>query len=123
MPYDRLRRRAGGTGLNENRGDSRGTGSSRVARFPKREFLCGSYEPLVVVTADETYNGVPLETSETHMLLATGAEEQVRVTRSRIEEVRPGTVSVMPSGLDEQMTEQELADLLAFLKATRWGPG
>ena len=90
--------------------------------FPSASFV-RSYEPLVVVTADETYNGVPLETSETHMLLATGAEEQVRVTRSRIEEVRPGTVSVMPSGLDEQMTEQELADLLAFLKATRWGPG
>jgi len=28
-------------------------------------------------------------------------------------------VSVMPSGLDEQLTRQELADLLAFLKATR----
>ena len=90
--------------------------------FPSASFV-RSYEPLVVVTADETYNGVPLETSETHMLLATGAEEQVRIARSRIEEVRPGTVSVMPSGMDEQLSERELADLLAFLKATRWGPG
>ncbi len=90
--------------------------------FPSASFV-RSYEPLVVVAADDTYNGVPLETSETHMLLATGAEERVRIARSRIEEVRPGTVSVMPSGLDEQMTQRELADLLAFLKATRWGPG
>ena len=90
--------------------------------FPSASFV-RSYEPLVVVTAEETYNGVPLETSETHMLLATGAEEQVRIARSRIEEVRPGTVSVMPSGMDEQLSERELADLLAFLKATRWGPG
>ncbi len=90
--------------------------------FPSASFV-RSHEPLVVVTAEETYNGVPLETSETHMLLATGAEEQVRIARSQIEEVRPGTVSVMPSGLDEQLSEQELADLLAFLKATRWGPG
>ena len=90
--------------------------------FPSASFV-RSFEPLVIITADDTYNGVPLETSETHMLLATGAEERVRIARSRIEEVRPGTVSVMPSGLDGQMTERELADLLAFLKATRWGPG
>jgi len=26
----------------------------------------------------------------------------------------------MPAGLDKQISRQELADLLAFLKATRW---
>ena len=31
----------------------------------------------------------------------------------------PGTVSVMPSGLDQQLTPQELADLLAFLRACK----
>jgi hypothetical protein len=35
--------------------------------------------------------------------------------------VRPGTVSVMPQGLDEQLSREELADLLAFLKGTKWG--
>jgi hypothetical protein len=39
-----------------------------------------------------------------------------------VAELRPGTVSVMPTGLDEQLSKQELADLLAFLKNTRWGP-
>jgi hypothetical protein len=28
---------------------------------------------------------------------------------------------MMPAGLDALLTPQELADLLAFLKATRWG--
>jgi hypothetical protein len=28
----------------------------------------------------------------------------------------------MPSGYAELLTREELADLLAFLKATRWGP-
>jgi hypothetical protein len=36
--------------------------------------------------------------------------------------MRPGMVSVMPAGLEQQLTQQELADLLAFLKATKWGP-
>jgi hypothetical protein len=33
--------------------------------------------------------------------------------------MRPGTLSVMPSGLADQLTKEELADLIAFLKATR----
>jgi len=33
--------------------------------------------------------------------------------------LRPGIVSVMPQGLDEQVSRQELADLLAFLKSRR----
>ncbi len=89
--------------------------------FPSASFV-RSYEPLVIVTARDTYSGVPLESSETHIVLATGADEQARIPRAEIIEERPGTVSVMPSGMDEQLTRQELADLIAFLKATRWGP-
>ena len=40
--------------------------------------------------------------------------------RNDIAGMRPGKVSVMPQGLNEQLAPQELADLLAFLKATRW---
>ena len=31
--------------------------------------------------------------------------------------MRPGTVSVMPAGLDQQLSPQEMADLIAFLKS------
>jgi hypothetical protein len=27
----------------------------------------------------------------------------------------------MPGGMEQQMTKQDLADLLAFLKSTKWG--
>ena len=89
--------------------------------YPSASFV-RSYEPIVVQTAAESFSGVALTETDTHLLLATNADEQVRVFRSEIEEVRPGTVSVMPSGLDEQLTREELADLLAFLEATQWGP-
>lgn len=88
--------------------------------FPSASFV-RSFEPLVVQTVDDIYNGVPVEEDEAQLTLALNADEQVRLARASIEEVRPGTVSVMPSGLDEQLSEQELADLLAFLEATRWG--
>ena len=89
--------------------------------YPSASFV-RSYEPVVVVASGETVSGVPLEETDSHLLLAVSADEQVRVSRSDIEEVRPGTVSVMPAGLDEQLTRAELADLLAFLEATQWGP-
>ncbi len=88
--------------------------------FPSASFV-RSFEPLVVETADDIYNGVPLEEDDAQLTLALNADEQVRIPRASIEEVRPGAVSVMPSGLDEQLSEQELADLLAFLEATRRG--
>ena len=47
------------------------------------------------------------------------AEQTVSLNRSEIEEIKPGTVSIMPAGLDQQLSTQELADLLAFLKAAR----
>jgi hypothetical protein len=36
-----------------------------------------------------------------------------------VDEVQPSKVSVMPAGLDQQLTPQELADLVAFLKACK----
>lgn len=89
--------------------------------YPSASFV-RSYEPVVAVTSDTSYSGVRLEENDTHLMLALDADQQVRLARSDIEEMRPGTVSVMPSGLADQLTRDELADLLAFLEATEWGP-
>ena len=32
-----------------------------------------------------------------------------------LETIKPGDISIMPAGLDRQLTPQELADLVAFL--------
>ena len=89
--------------------------------YPSASFV-RSYEPIVAVTASESHSGVRLEETETHLVLAVNADDQVRIRRTEIEEIRPGTVSVMPSGLDAQLSTDALADLLAFLEATQWGP-
>jgi hypothetical protein len=47
--------------------------------------------------------------------------EETRIPRRDIVELQPGTVSLMPRGFDEQLTRQELSDVVAFLKATRSG--
>jgi hypothetical protein len=53
------------------------------------------------------------------IVLITKPDQEVRIPRSEIDEVRPGTVSVMPGGLDQQLSAQELADLVAFLRACK----
>ena len=86
--------------------------------YPSASFV-RSYEPVIVVTKDDAYSGVLLKDAADEIVLATGPNTEVRVPRSDIVETRPGKVSVMPAGLDAQLSKQELADLVAFLKNTR----
>lgn len=88
--------------------------------YPSASFV-RSYESVRVLTKNgEDHQGVVREDASDHMTLATGPNATVKVARSDIAELQPGSVSIMPAGLDEQLSKQELADLLAFLKATRW---
>ncbi len=82
--------------------------------------LIRSYEPIAVATADgKVHNGLLRNETSDEILLVTGPNQEVRIPRADIEEIRPSNVSVMPSGFDQQLTPQELADLVAFLKACR----
>ena len=89
--------------------------------FPNASFARG-YEPVAITTkAGESHTGVLRSDDRDEVVLATGERQEIRIRRQDIVEMTPGTVSVMPPGLDEQLTREELADLLAFLKATRRG--
>ena len=81
-----------------------------------------SYEPMIVATKDgEEHSGVLRREDANEILIATGPTTEMRIARADITEMRPGAVSVMPQGLDEQLSRAELADLLAFLRNTKWG--
>jgi putative membrane-bound dehydrogenase-like protein len=89
--------------------------------FPNASFARG-YEPVsVTTTSGDVHGGVLRGDLRDEVVLGTGAGEEIRIPRQRIKDIQPGTVSLMPAGLDQQLTRQELADLLAFLKATRSG--
>ncbi len=87
--------------------------------FPSASFV-RSYEPVTVLThSGQAASGVVLRDNAEEMVLATGVDTQVRIAREEIEEVWPGKVSIMPAGLDKLLSPQELADLVAFLKAAQ----
>jgi putative heme-binding domain-containing protein len=89
--------------------------------YPSASFV-RSYEPVIVKTKDgEPHTGILRGDNEQGILLVTGPNVEERIARSDIEDMRPGTVSIMPAGLESQLSKQDLADLVAFLKGTKWG--
>ena len=57
--------------------------------------------------------------TDRELVLALDAQKVVRIPLTEIAELREGEVSVMPAGLDKQFSPQELAELVAFLKAAQ----
>ncbi len=87
--------------------------------FPSASFV-RSFEPIAVATSDgKIYNGLIRGETADELIMATGVNQEARISRRDVDEMRPSTVSLMPAGLDQQLTPQELADLVAFLKACK----
>lgn len=84
--------------------------------YPNLSFVHG-FEPVLIATVDgRMVNGLVRDETATEVLMATGPNQEVRLRRDEIDERQPSTVSIMPAGLDQQLTVQELIDLVAFLK-------
>jgi putative membrane-bound dehydrogenase-like protein len=87
--------------------------------YPSLSFV-RSYESLAVATKEgKVITGLLKKDSADELVLVVAANEEAHIPRDDVEEVRPGSVSVMPAGLDQQLSRQELADLLAFLKSRK----
>jgi putative heme-binding domain-containing protein len=79
-----------------------------------------SFEPVRVINkAGDDFSGVLRKDAPDEVVLGTGPETEVRIPRMEIADMRPGMVSVMPQGLDTQLSRQELADLITFLKSMK----
>jgi putative membrane-bound dehydrogenase-like protein len=89
--------------------------------FPNASFPRG-YEPIVVTTTTGTvHTGVLRDDQPDALVVTTAASEEIRIAKSSVADVQPGTVSLMPAGYGQQLTPHELGDLVAFLKRTGWG--
>jgi putative membrane-bound dehydrogenase-like protein len=87
--------------------------------FPSASFVQG-YQPVRVTTkSGKEVNGLMKKETPEEMVLTINATEEVRIRRDNIEDIQPSKVSIMPAGLDQQLTPQELADLVAFLRACK----
>ncbi|MBC8353100.1 MAG: HEAT repeat domain-containing protein [Planctomycetes bacterium] len=100
------------------------TGARRTTRdlleavlYPSSSLARG-FETFTVLTNDgKVHTGLILsETTET-IRVRTTQQTELTIRRSDIEDLQPSPVSVMPTGLDRTMPEEELRDLVAYLKS------
>lgn len=81
-----------------------------------------TYKTVQVETASgKVFTGLVVYESPESTLLATGPDTSLRVTGEEITAMRPSRLSLMPAGLLQGATDQEIADLVAYLKTLK-GP-
>ena len=88
--------------------------------FPSASFAQGFEPYIAITTAGQRYDGLLRRDDAEGITLVTGPDQEVKIPRPDLKELRPGTLSILPSGLDQQLSPQEMADLTTFLKATKW---
>jgi putative membrane-bound dehydrogenase-like protein len=73
----------------------------------------------ILTTGGNVISGLVTYEDNQVIELTTGLEQKTRVERQAVERMQPSNVSLMPAGLADHLTPQDLADLLAFLQSHR----
>jgi putative heme-binding domain-containing protein len=75
-----------------------------------------NYHALLVTTnRGQQYTGIKVRETPTALILRTDQDKEVAIPKKDIEEQTPSKVSLMPEGLTDTLTRQELLDLVRFL--------
>jgi putative heme-binding domain-containing protein len=83
---------------------------------PNKE-VAPAYQTTVITThTGQVYHGLIVYESPEGTLLQTGPDTTVRIAGDQRAEMRPSRQSLMPTGLLNSVTDEELADLYAYLK-------
>lgn len=73
------------------------------------------YNTVVVLTTDgRVVAGIPVSRSDSQLVLRDATDKEVRIATADIDEESPGT-SLMPAGLVDGLSREELADLIRYL--------
>jgi len=82
--------------------------------------LVRSYETMQVSTSGgDVLAGIVRDQGAGHVSLGVSPEKTIRIDRGNIKNIELLNVSLMPAGMDQVLTQQELADLIAYLEASR----
>ncbi len=80
-----------------------------------------NYFSFTVLTTDgQTLTGIVETETETSLTLKQQEAKTVSILRSEIEELKSDGVSLMPVGLEKNITKQQMADLISFIKNWRY---
>ncbi len=79
-----------------------------------------NYRSQVVAMHDgRVITGLPVEESPDRLILKTAEGKRITIKPSEVEDRKTSEVSLMPEGLAQAMTDQDLVDLLAYLETMK----
>lgn len=85
--------------------------------FPSASIV-RDYEPFtIVMDSGQVYNGLVVRETADSVFLQQQTGDPIALPRDAIEIIQASAVSIMPQGLDQGLTERELADLVAYLRS------
>ena len=93
-----------------------GTDLLEAIALPSASFARGYRSYLVVTDSGRIYTGVISRESTDTVYLRTADLSEVRIARDEIEVMKESPTSIMPKGLEQRLTPQEIRDLLAYLQ-------
>ncbi len=80
--------------------------------------ILSRYQNYIVTTRDgRVYGGIIAAETPGTLTFRSGPNQEETILRGRIAEIRASEVSVMPEGFEENLTRQELADVISFMQA------
>ena len=71
---------------------------------------------IVITDKGQVHSGLIVSQSDDEVVLKTAERKTVRIRKSKIDELKKSPNSLMPEGVLSDLTEQEAADLLAWLR-------
>lgn len=78
------------------------------------------YETYVIQTSGgQTVTGLVTRRTADAIFLRTPDQKDIRVATADIEQMKPSPVSIMPAGLENTMTNDQLRDLIAYLRSLK----
>ena len=87
--------------------------------FPSASIV-RDYDSQKVLTLDgRILTGLLVTENADTIVIQQSSGEKVSLSREDIDQMTPSAISIMPSGLDEALSESELADVVAYLQSLR----
>ena len=87
--------------------------------FPSASIV-RDYSTYQVLTFNgQVFSGILVAESNEAIELQQASGKSVRILQSDIERMNPGSVSIMPAGLEQALTEDELVDVVKYLQSLK----
>lgn len=87
--------------------------------FPSSSLARGYESHALLLTDGRALTGLITRETTEAIVLRSADQSEVRIRRILVEEMKPSPLSIMPAGLENALSKQQLADLIAYLQGLK----